>query len=92
MKGHYTKCIHGKHWLLAVLLSVLPLMASANGELKTNANVVGHIIDKATGDPLAHVTIQVVGTMIVSVSNAEGYFHLENLPLGAQTNEIRSTG
>lgn len=92
MKGHYTKCIHGKHWLLAVLLSVLPLMASANGELKTNANVVGHIIDKATGDPLLHVTIQVVGTMIVSVSNAEGYFHLENLPLGAQTIEIRSTG
>lgn len=91
MKGHYTKCIHGKHWLLAVLLSVLPLMASANGELKTNANVVGHIIDKATGDPLSHVTIQVVGTMIVSVSNAEGYFHLENLPLGAQTIEIRST-
>ena len=78
--------------MFIIVLAMLPTVVNANEELKTNANVVGHITDKATGEPIPHVAVQVLGTMIVSVTNAEGYYHLEDLPLGKQTIEARATG
>ena len=78
--------------MFIIVLAMLPTVVNANEELKTNANITGHITDKATGEPIPHVAVQVLGTMIVSVTNAEGYYHLEDLPLGKQTIEARATG
>ena len=92
MKQKYIKALNGFKLIMVIVLVLLPMAASANEELKTNANVVGHVTDKATGEPIPHVAVQVLGTMIVSVTNAEGYYHLEDLPLGKQTIEARATG
>ena len=92
MKQLHLKTKHILKTIMLVTLTLLPITANANGELKTNANIAGHITSKATGEPIPHVAVQVEGTMIVSVTNAEGYYHLEDLPLGKQTIEARATG
>ena len=45
--------------MFIIVLAMLPTVVNANEELKTNANVVGHITDKATGEPIPHVAVQV---------------------------------
>ncbi|GAB6976536.1 TonB-dependent receptor [Prevotella falsenii] len=93
MKEQYMKALSGlKPIMIIMMLALLPIGVSANEELKTNANIVGHVTDKVSGEPMAHVAVQVEGTMMVSVTNAEGYYHLEDLPLGKQTIEARTTG
>ena len=92
MKILHQKTKHILKTIMLVTFTLLPITANANGELKTNANIAGHITSKATGEPIPHVAVQVEGTMIVSVTNAEGYYHLEDLPLGKQTIEARATG
>ena len=92
MKQKYTTALNGFKLIMLIVLVIVPMTVSANGELKTNANIVGHVTDKATGEPIPHVAVQVEGTMIVSVTNAEGYYHLEDLPLGKQIVGARATG
>ena len=52
---------------------------------KTDANLVGHVIDVMTGEHLPFVTIQLKGTSIGAVSGASGHFLLTNLPVGETT-------
>lgn len=92
MKQKYTTALNGFKLIMLIVLVIVPMTVSANGELKTNANIVGHVTDKTTGEPIPHVAVQVEGTMIVSVTNAEGYYHLEDLPLGKQIVGARATG
>ncbi len=92
MKQKYTTALNGFKLIMLIVLVIVPMTVSANGELKTNANIVGHVTDKATGEPIPYVAVQVEGTMIVSVTNAEGYYHLEDLPLGKQIVGARATG
>lgn len=92
MKQKYTTALNGFKLIMLIVLVIVPMTVSANGDLKTNANIVGHVTDKTTGEPIPHVAVQVEGTMIVSVTNAEGYYHLEDLPLGKQTVGARATG
>ena len=90
MKQLHQKTKHILKTIMLVTLTLLPITANANGELKTNANIVGHITSKATGEPIPHVAVQVEGTMIVSVTNAEGYYHLEDLSAGQTNNRSPS--
>lgn len=92
MKQKYTTALNGFKLIVLIVLVIVPMTVSANGDLKTNANIVGHVTDKTTGEPIPHVAVQVEGTMIVSVTNAEGYYHLEDLPLGKQIVGARATG
>lgn len=92
MKQKYTTALNGFKLIMLIVLVIVPMTVSANGDLKTNANIVGHVTDKTTGEPIPHVAVQVEGTMIVSVTNAEGYYHLEDLPLGKQIVGARATG
>ena len=70
--------------LFCVLLSALSI--NINATLKhTDANLVGHVLDAATGEHLPFVTIQLQGTSIGAVSGASGHFLLTNLPVGETT-------
>ena len=76
-----------------LLLSLLFTTAWAElPSIKTGANVSGVITEKATGEPLSHVSVRVLGTMLVSVTDVEGRYRLENLPEGKLVIEVRSTG
>ena len=73
-----------KHLLytLTILFLSFSLFANTN---KSDANLVGHVLDAATGEHLPFVTIQLANTSIGTVSDASGHFFLTNLPPGETT-------
>ena len=73
-----------KHLLytLSILFISFSLFANTN---KSDANLVGHVIDAATGEHLPFVTIQLANTSIGAMSGASGHFLMTNLPVGETT-------
>ena len=66
-------------------------MAFAQAEL-TDANVVGHVIDKSTGEHMAYVTIRLVGTTYGTMTDATGHYFLKNIPDGKYDIEATYVG
>lgn len=58
----------------------------------TDANVVGHIKDKNTGEHLPYATVTAKGTNIAVMTDATGHYYLKNLPEGTYTLEVRLLG
>ena len=73
-----------KHLLytLSILFISFSLFANTN---KSDANLVGHVLDAATGEHLPFVTIQLANTSIGAMSGASGHFLMTNLPVGETT-------
>lgn len=59
---------------------------------KTDANVIGHVLDKRTKEHLPYVTIQLKGTTLGTVTDATGHYFLKNLPEGTFTLEVSAVG
>ena len=70
--------------LLCIMSCALCINLNAQSR-HTDANLVGHVLDAATGEHLPFVTIQLQGTSIGAVSGASGHFLLTNLPVGETT-------
>ena len=49
---------------------------------KSDANIVGHILDKNTKEHLPYITVALKGTTIGTVTDATGHYFLKNLPEG----------
>lgn len=58
----------------------------------SDANVIGHVIDKKSGEHLAFINIFLKGTTIGTVSDATGHYFLKNLPEGKYTLVMQSIG
>ncbi len=67
--------------LLFLTVSVFSDNLEVNSE-KSDANIIGHVIEKNTGEHLPFVNIRLEGTTIGVVSDATGHYMLTNLPLG----------
>jgi outer membrane receptor for ferrienterochelin and colicins len=65
-----------------LLLSVFYLGATTEPVKGTDANVIGHVIDKGTGQHLPFMSIMVKGTTMGTHTDATGHFFLKNLPVG----------
>ena len=79
------------------IMGVMCLLLSSTGvranELnKSDANIVGHVIDKKTKEHLSYVTVALKGTTIGTVTDATGHYFLKNLPEGEFTLEVTSIG
>lgn len=48
----------------------------------SDANIVGHILDKKTGEHLSYINIFLEGTTIGTMTDATGHYYLKNLPEG----------
>ena len=48
---------------------------------KSDANIVGHILDKNTKEHLPYITIALKGTTIGTVTDVTGHYFLKNLCL-----------
>ena len=59
---------------------------------KSDANIIGHILDKNTKEHLAYITVALKGTTIGTVTDATGHYFLKNLPEGEFTLEVSSVG
>jgi hypothetical protein len=65
------------------------------GYSQNTQTVKGRIIDEASKQPLAGVLVQLIGSDTLkkgAVSDEQGYFKIENVPLGRQTFKVSFTG
>lgn len=79
------------------LLFVQPVYASPTDDVadelnKSDANVIGHVIDKTTGEHLSFVTVALKGTVLNTVTDKTGHYFLKNLPEGEFTLEVSMLG
>lgn len=59
---------------------------------KSDANIVGHILNKATGEHLSYITVSLKGTTIGTMTDATGHYFLKNLPEGNFTLQVSAVG
>ena len=59
---------------------------------KSDANIVGHILDKNTKEHLPYITVALKSTTIGTVTDATGHYFLKNLPEGNFVLEVSSVG
>ncbi len=78
--------------LLLMLVATTSLFANPTTAPKSDATVVGHVLDAATGEHLSFITIAVKGTTIGVVTDASGHFALRNVPVGEHTILASSVG
>ena len=71
------------------------MVARAEGDPALNpsdANIVGHVVDRKTGEHLSFITIFLKGTTIGTATDATGHYYLKNLPEGAFTVVMKTMG
>lgn len=78
--------------LLFVLSYIQPVKAEQPVLKKSDANIIGHVIDKNNGEHLPYITIVLKGTTIGTVTDATGHYFLKNLPEGEFVIEASSVG
>lgn len=49
---------------------------------KTDANIIGHVVDKKTGEHLAYISVSLKGTSVGTTTDGTGHYFLKNLPEG----------
>lgn len=74
--------------LLLSLISANPI----NELKKTDANIIGHVVDKKTGDHLPYITVSLKGTTIGTTTDVTGHYFLKNLPEGKFIIEAKFVG
>ena len=58
----------------------------------SDANIVGHIIDKKSGEHLPFINLFLKGTTIGTATDATGHYYLKNLPEGEFTLVMKALG
>lgn len=66
--------------------------AKKSGDVKTDANVIGHVVDKKTREHLSHIIVMLSGTVVYTTTDATGHYMLKDLPVGKTVLEVRATG
>ncbi len=78
---------------VTLLLTIFPLAASADNDPdRSDANIVGHVTDKTTGEHLPYINILLKGTMFYAATDATGHYFLKDLPEGDFILEVSCTG
>ena len=80
-----------------ILLCLCCVFAVANAEEHnalnpSDANIVGHIIDKKTGEHLPFINLFLQGTTIGTTTDATGHYYLKHLPEGEFTLVMKALG
>ncbi len=70
---------------ILVLSFMLLCIMKGFTQTKTDANVIGHIVNKNNNDHIPFHTISIKGTTLGVASDATGHYFLKNLPLGQHT-------
>ena len=58
----------------------------------SDANIVGHILDKKTGEHLSFINVYLHGTTNGTTTDATGHYYMKNLPEGKYTLVMKSIG
>lgn len=65
--------------------AAMTINTPALAQRQTDASIMGHVTDAATGEHLPYVTVMLKGTQIGTQTSASGHYTLRNLPLGKYT-------
>jgi hypothetical protein len=68
---------------LRLALALIALSAAA-GFAQTTGKVIGAVTDSETGQPLVGAQVIVEGTNLGNVTNEDGYYFINNVPVGLQ--------
>lgn len=79
-------------FLLGITLILIPCSSWAYTPTGSDTNLMGHVVDKHTGEHLSYINISLKGTTIGTVTDETGHYFLKNLPEGTFTIEVRSVG
>lgn len=79
---------------LTVMLLCAVIMANAQnrGRVKTDAHIIGHIIEASTGEHIPGVSIRVKGTVLGTVADQTGHYRLMDLAEGERTLIVTAIG
>ena len=78
--------------IACLLLPITNIFANPAEKEKTDANIIGHVVDKKTGEHLPFVTIGIKGTTLGTTTDATGHYFLKNLPEGNFVLEAKFLG
>ena len=76
----------------ALAIAALVLPTAAFGQPAPRARVSGEVIDAATGQPVAHADVKIVGTSAVATTDGNGRFVIADAPVGVFNIEAHGTG
>ncbi|MBN2893191.1 MAG: TonB-dependent receptor, partial [Bacteroidales bacterium] len=68
--------------ILCFFVIVISFSMTGFSQKKTDANVIGHIINKTTGEHVSFCNITIKNTTIGTATDATGHYFLKNLPEG----------
>lgn len=80
---------------MPALFMCLPLgvlCSEAPRKKTTDANLYGHVVDRATHEHIPYAAIAVKGSALGTTTDASGHYFLKNLPEGELTLEVRALG
>lgn len=78
--------------VVAVLYALLPATLFAEELKKSDANIVGHVLEKHSQEHLSYMTVSLKGTTIGTLTDATGHYFLKNLPEGRFTLQVSAVG
>lgn len=79
--------------LLLVAISHIAIASDKYPQLNSSdANLIGHVLDKNTNEHLPYITVSLKGTTIGTVTDATGHYFLKNLPEGEFELVVSSVG
>ena len=64
----------------------------AVAQRNTDANIIGHVLDKKTGEHMSFINVHLKGTTFGVATDLSGHYHLKNLPEGEFILEARFVG
>ena len=85
-------------WTMMCMMSTVSVVAQSHqghSHAKVNrsdANIVGHVIDAASGQHVPFVNVTLKGTTIGTTTDESGHYFLKNLPEGTFTMEVATLG
>ncbi len=59
---------------------------------RSDANIIGHVLDKQTGEHLSFINVIIQGTTIGTSTDQTGHYFLKDLPVGKCVIEFKSLG
>ncbi len=79
-------------YLFVCLFCTLLQTKADDQQKKMDINIIGHILDKGTGEHLSSINIIIKGTTIGTATDASGHYFLKNIPEGKSTVIARAVG
>ncbi len=77
---------------LFTILMVLLCSIHSFSQKKTDANVVGDVKDKKTGEHIPYINVSLNNTVIGTTTDHTGHYFLKNLPVGKFTLKVSGVG